>query len=81
MNRSLVTSSRYVRSRPLPLCFGFAVRVPARTFQAAFGVLDELAFHVAAQIEIAAMGDAFQLAVLAGGRNGNAYSISAVPTE
>ena len=35
-------------------------------FQAAFGVLHELAFHVAAQIEVAAMGDAFQLAIFAG---------------
>jgi hypothetical protein len=34
--------------------------------QASLGVFDELAFHVAAQIEIAAMGDAFQFAEFAG---------------
>ena len=66
MNRSLEISSRYVRSRPLPRCFGLP-SASCFDFQAALGVLDELAFHVAAQIEVAAMGDAFQLAELAGG--------------
>ena len=64
VNRSFVTSSRYVRSRPLPLVLRLAVGVEL-DFEAALGVLDELAFHVAAQVEVAAVGDAFQLAELA----------------
>ena len=54
-----------MRSRPLPLYFRLALGI-FFDFQAAFGVLDELAFHVAAQVEVAAMGDPFQFAELAG---------------
>ena len=46
----------------------FVLRLAVRAeldFKAALGVLDELAFHVAPQVEVAAMGDAFQLAELA----------------
>ena len=64
MNRSFgdVVAVREIVAAPLVLRLAVGVEFD---FQAACGILDQLAFHVAAQVEVAAMGDAFQLAEFA----------------